>query len=238
MLIILFRVLIIYVIVLTYLRFMGKKQVGQMQPYELVITLIMADIATLPMTQTSMPLLFSLIPLTMIVVVHFIVSIIERKSLFMRKVINGKPVVVVSPKGINLPVLKELNMTFDDLMQGLRQAGSYKLEDVAYAIVETNGTLSVILKSQNSPVTNKDLKIKQKPASLPLVIVSCGKLLNKNVEIAKIDEKILNNILKRCGVKSYKDIVILTIDCSGSVFVQTKDGGVQTFCIPTRGAKW
>ena len=238
MLIILFRVLIIYVIVLTYLRLMGKKQVGQMQPYELVITLIMADIATLPMTQTSMPLLFSLIPLTMIVIVHFIVSIIERKSLFMRKVINGKPAVVISPKGVNLAALQELNMTFDDLMQGLRQAGTYKLEDVAYAIVETNGTLSVILKSQNAPVTNKDLKIKQKPVSLPLVIVSCGKPLKKNIELAKIDEKFLDNVLKKCGAKSYKDIIILTLDCSGNVYVQTKKGVAQTFRITIRGAKW
>ncbi len=238
MLIILFRVLIIYVIVLTYLRLMGKKQVGQMQPYELVITLIMADIATLPMTQTSMPLLFSLIPLSMVVVVHFVVSIIERKSIFMRKVINGKPVVVVSPSGVNLDALKGLNMTFDDLMQGLRQAGAYRLEDVAYAIVETNGTLSVILKSTNAPVTNEDLKIKQKPASIPLVLVSCGKLLNKNMEIAKVDEKFLNRLCLKCGVKSCKDIIILTLDCNGSVYVQTREKPAQTFCIKMRGAKW
>ncbi len=238
MLIILFRVLLIYIIVLTYLRLMGKKQVGQMQPYELVITLIMADIATLPMTQTSMPLLFSLIPLTMVVVVHFVVSIIERKSLFMRKIINGKPMVIVSPTGINLDALKELNMTFDDLMQGLRQAGAYKLEDVAYAIVETNGTLSVILKSQNSPVVNKDLKIKQPPTSLPLIIVSCGKLLHKNMDMAKIDEKFLDNVCKKCGAKSYKELVILTLDCSGNVYVQKQNGPAQTFSLKTRGAKW
>ncbi len=238
MLIILFRVLIIYVIVLFYLRIMGKKQVGQMQPYELVITLIMADIATLPMTQTSMPLLFSLIPLSMIVVVHFIVSIVERKSLTMRKLINGKPAVVISPSGVNLNVMKELNMTFDDLMQGMRQAGTYKLEDVAYAIVETNGTLSVILKSENSPVSCADLKIKSEEASLPLVIVSCGKLLNKNMEIAKIDEKFLQKLCKKCGVNDYKDIVILTIDCYGNVYSQVKDKLPQMFKTPRRQTKW
>ena len=90
MLIILFRVLIVYLFVLLYLRLMGKRQLGEMQPFELVITLIIADIATLPMTQTSMPLLFSLIPLTALVVLHFIVSLISRKSITLRRVINGK----------------------------------------------------------------------------------------------------------------------------------------------------
>ena len=156
----------------------------------------------------------------------------------MRKVINGKPAVVVLPTGVNLKALKELNMTFDDLMQGLRQAGAYKLEDVAYAIVETNGTLSVILKSQNSPVTNKDLKIKQPNSSLPLIIVSCGKLLSKNMEIAKIDDKFLQKIYNKCKVKSYRDIVILTLDCFGNVYAQAKNQDAQTFCVGKRGAVW
>ena len=96
----------------------------------------------------------------------------------------------------------------------------------------------MILKSTNAPVTNEDLKIKQKPASIPLVLVSCGKLLNKNMEIAKVDEKFLNRLCQKCGVKSYKDIIILTLDCNGSVYVQTRAKPAQTFCIKMRGAKW
>ena len=239
MLIIIFRVLIIYVIVLTYLRLMGKKQVGQMQPYELVITLIMADIATLPMTQTSMPLLFSLIPLSMVVIVHFVMSIIERKSIFMRKVINGKPVVVVSPNGIDIKALQGLNMTFDDLMQGLRQAGAYKLEDVAYAIVETNGTLSVIQKSETSPVCNQSLNINLEPSSLPLVLISAGKIVKKNLSVAGIDETFFEDVFKKLDVKSFKDVVILTLDVNGNVFVQPKNKKFKTLQTKFRGdGKW
>ena len=239
MLIILFRVLIIYVIVLTYLRFMGKKQVGQMQPYELVITLIMADIATLPMTQTSMPLLFSLIPLSMIVVVHFVVSIISRKSIFMRKVINGKPVVVVSPKGIEIEALDDLNMTFDDLMQGLRSAGCFRLEEVAYAIVETNGTLSVIQKSENLPVCHSDLNINAPKSTLPLILISCGKVLEKNLKTAKIDEAFLKSVYKKVGAQDCKDILIFTLDSNGSVYIQQKGKDGQTIQTSYRGdAKW
>ena len=237
MLIILFRVLIIYIIVLTYLRLMGKKQVGQMQPYELVITLIMADIATLPMTQTSMPLLFSLIPLSMVVVVHFVVSIIERKSLLMRKVINGKPTIIISPQGVDVKALKELNMTFDDLMQGLRLANCFRLEDVSYAIVETNGTLSVILKSQSLPPTCKDLKIKNSETSLPQIIISCGKILEENIQDLKLSKMDLQKIYQKIKIKSEKDITILTIDEFGSVFVQPKGQNAQCFSLKNLGGK-
>ena len=239
MFIILFRVLIIYVIVLVYLRIMGKRQVGEMQPFELVITLMMADIATLPMTQTSMPLLFSLIPLTMLVLVHFVVSFLSRKSITMRKIINGRPVVVISPKGVELKALQELNMTFDDLMQGLRSLGVYKLEDVSYVLVETNGTLSVIQKTEVLPASNKDLKIKTQPASLPLILISCSKMIEKNIKIAEIDEKFLQNIYEKIKVKSYKDILILTLNAFGDVYVQPKNGIAQTLKTNYNGVgKW
>ena len=239
MFIILFRVLIIYVIVLVYLRIMGKRQVGEMQPFELVITLMMADIATLPMTQTSMPLLFSLIPLTMLVLVHFVVCFLSRKSITMRKIINGRPVVVISPKGVELKALQELNMTFDDLMQGLRSLGVYKLEDVSYVLVETNGTLSVIQKTEVLPASNKDLKIKTKPASLPLILISCSKMIEKNIKIAEIDEKFLQNIYEKIKVKSYKDILILTLNAFGDVYVQPKNGIAQTLKTNYNGVgKW
>lgn len=224
MLIILFRVLIVYLIVLLYLRVMGKRQLGEMQPFELVITLIIADIATLPMTQTSMPLLFSLIPLTMIVVLHFIVSFIARKSIKMRRVINGKPVIVISPRGIELEALKELNMNFDDLIQGLRSCNFYKIEDVEYAIVETNGTISVIPKSECTPVVNGDLKIKLPPASLPLNIIAVGKVIHENYKLANIDDKFLEKIFKQANVKSEKDILLMTLDTNGKVYVAPKNG--------------
>lgn len=239
MLIILFRVLIVYLIVLFFLRFMGKRQVGELQPFELVITLVMADIATLPMTQTSMPLLFSVIPLTMIVVLHFIVSLLARKSIFFRKILNGRPVVVISPKGVEFGALRELNMTFDDLIQGLRSSNCFRLEDVEYAIVETNGTLSVILKSEASPVSNESLGLKLPPSSLPLILVSGGKLLKKNLKIAEVDEKFLEIIYKKVNVKSYKDIVVLTLDTNGSCYVQSKNHDYLTFKLDYDGVgKW
>lgn len=236
---ILLRVLIVYFIVLFFLRFMGKRQVGEMQPFELVLTLVLADIATLPMTQNSVPLLFSLIPLTMLVVLHFVVSILSRKSLFVRKLVNGRPVVVVSPKGVEFDALKALNMTFDDLMQGLRAMNCFRLEDVQYAIVETNGTLSVILKSNAGPVSNQSLGITLEPASLPLVLVSAGKIVKKNLTVAGVDQIFLENVFKKIGVKSFKDVVIFTLDANGNVFVQPKNKSFVTFKTNYKGeGKW
>lgn len=224
MLIILFRVLIVYLFVLLYLRLMGKRQLGEMQPFELVITLIIADIATLPMTQTSMPLLFSLIPLTALVVLHFIVSLISRKSITLRRVINGKPVVVVSPKGIEFEALKELNMNFDDLMQGLRSCNFYKIEDVEYAIVETNGTISVIPKSECSPVVNADMNINLPPASLPLNIIAVGKVIKENITLAGIDNNFLQDVFKQANIKEKKEVLLMTLDANGKVFIAPKNG--------------
>lgn len=239
MLIILFRVLIVYITILLFMRLMGKRQLGEMQPFELVITLIIADIVTLPMTQTSMPMLYSLIPLTALVILQYIVSVISRKSIRMRKIINGKPVVIVSPKGIEYDALKELNMNFDDLMQGLRSCGYYKVEDVQYAIVETNGTISVIPKSENAPVCNQDMNIKLPPVSLPLNIVAVGKIITENFKLAQIDKQFLQKIFDKVGVKSEKDILILTLDTNGKVYVQPfKSEGQQIQTDYNGGQKW
>ena len=239
MIIILLRVIIIYLFVLFYLRVMGKRQLGEMQPFELVVTLIIADIATLPMTQTSMPLLFSLIPLTAIVVLHFFVSFIARKSISLRRVINGKPVIVISPNGIEFNALKELNMNLDDLFQGLRMCNYYKIADIQYAIVETNGQMTVIPKSESSAVIAQDLNIQNEPASLPLNIITAGKIIGENLKLAGIDQDFINNILNKCNLKNNKEVLILTLDANGSVYIQPFKGQPQEIQTEySGGGKW
>ena len=237
MFVILCRVLIIYFVVLLYLRIMGKRQLGEMQPFELVITLLMADIASLPMTQTSMPVLFGIIPLTMLVVVHFFVCLLSRKSLFFRRVFNGKPVIVVSPQGIQLNALKELNMSIDDLMEGVRACNYFSLEEVLYAIVETNGVITVIPKKDASNVTINDLNLKLPENTLPLILVSSGKVVNSNLKIANIDKTFVDDILSKCKIDNLKDVLLLTIDTTGQVFLEAKNGQSQNLKVDF-GGKW
>ncbi len=232
------RVIIIYLVVLLFLRIMGKRQLGEMQPFELVITLLIADIASLPMTQTSMPILFSLVPLATLVIVHFFVCLLSRKSIFMRKIINGKPVIVVSPEGVQLQALKELNMSMDDLMEGVRGCNYFSLEDVLYAIVETNGTVTVIPKKQSSAVTVEDMKLEGVQENvLPLILVSAGKVVKKNLDITGKDENFLHEILSKANLKDLSEILLLTIDVEGAVFVETVSGQRQNLNIEFEG-RW
>ena len=139
MFIVFLRVLIIYVTVLIFLRLMGKRQIGEMQPYEVVITLIIADLATLPMSDTNIPLLNGLLPLAILVLIHYILTLLTRKSIKIRRIMSGKPVIVISAKGIEYQALKDLNLGIDDLLEMMRQAGYYSFDQVLYGIIDTNG---------------------------------------------------------------------------------------------------
>ena len=229
MLIIVLRVIVIYLILLLYLRIMGKRQLGELQPFELVVTLLIADIVSLPMTQISMPLMFSLIPLTTLVLVHFLVSLLTRKSIKLRGLVNGKPVVVISPSGIQFEALKSLNMNMDDLIEGLRSCNYFKIEDVQYAIVENNGTITVIPKSSASPVVNQDLNIKLPQSSLPLNIITAGKFNQENIKISGIDDNFIQKLLTQANISSKKDVLLMTLDANGKVFLQSYKSSGQVF---------
>ena len=154
------RCIIIYTIVLIVFRLMGKRQLGELQPFEFVITLIVADLATLPMSDTNIPLLNGILPLAILVLVHFFITLLVRKSVKIRQFMSGKPVVVISPKGIEYENLKNLNMNIDDILEMIRQNGYYSFEQIEYAIIETNGKISVIPTSKCSPLTAEDMKSK------------------------------------------------------------------------------
>jgi len=235
MVIIFFRVLIVYLVVLIYLRVMGKRQLGEMQPFELVITLLIADIASLPMTQVSMPILFSLVPLTTLVIVEIIVSLLSRKSIVLRKVLNGTPMIVVNQSGVQYEALKQLNMSIDDLMEGLRGCGYFVVEDVLYAIVETNGSITAIPKKQQSPVVADDLKLNLEESSLPIIVISSGKIVNSNLAIIKRDKTFLKDILQKAGEIKQENVLLLTIDTKGKVHLQTFDNQISNVQIDFKG---
>ena len=168
---------------------MGKRQLGEMQPYELVITLIFADLATVPMSDTALPLVHGIIPLLTLVCLHFLLSLLERKSLFLRKLINGKPIILIDPNRIHYKNLKKCNMNFNDLQEALRTNGNFTLEEVLYAIMQTNGTLSVLTRSANNSINPQTINLEVEENSLPIIIVSEGKINTENANLAKIDKE-------------------------------------------------
>lgn len=240
MAIMLLRTVIIYIFILIVIRLMGKRQIGEMQPFEFVVTLIIADLACIPMAELSVPLNHGLVPMFIMLILHFFICVLARKFMFARYLLTGKPAIVVSPNGINYQELKALNMTLDDLLELIRGCEVFSLSEVAYAIIETNGNMCVIKKSQNEQVTREDLKIESKPSTLPINIIMDGKLMNENIKIADIDKNFIEKYLKKANIKHIKDILIFTLDNNGDIFIQDK---VQNKCFQFEtdydgGGKW
>lgn len=222
MLVLIFRALIIYVFVFIVIRLMGKRQVGELQPFELVITLIIADLACVPISELTVPVLHGIAPLIILLTLHFLITWISLKSLKFRNIISGQPKLVVTPKGIDFNTLKELNMNINDLTEALRTAGYFNFEDVNYAIVETNGNINVIPKASSSPLTSQDMQIAKEETSLPLTLISGGKIDKNNLKLAELDENFLKEQLNKYGITSFKDVTYCDINTHGKMYIQPK----------------
>lgn len=229
------RSIIIYLFVLFAIRFMGKRQVGEMQPFEFVITLIIADIATIPMSEISVPILHGIVPIFSIIIMHYFICLLSRKSMRARYLISGRSAIVVNPSGINYKELESLNMNLDDLIEALRCSDVYNLDDVAYAIIETNGKLCVIKKSSVETVTREDIKLTSPPASLPVSIIMDGKLMKENVTLTKLTEEQINECVSKTTAKTIKDIMIMTITANGDVYIQDYKNDALSFTIDYNG---
>lgn len=228
MLIVFLRVFIIYITVLVFLRLMGKRQIGEMQPYEVVITLIIADLATLPMSDTNIPLLHGILPLAILVLIHYFITLLTRKNAKIRRIISGQPIVVISPNGLEYQAFKDLNITIDDITEMLRQNGYYSFDQVLFAIIETNGKMSVIPKSANAPATAQDVNAFNPEAKIPSIIVSDGKTMKSQMKELKIDNKKLNKILNHLKINAVKDLIILSLDEDGKLYYQKKGENCKT----------
>lgn len=217
------RCFIIYLIVLVVFRLMGKRQLGELQPFEFVITLIVADLATLPMADTAIPLIHGVVPLITLLLIHFTLSLLIRKSIFFRKLISGKPVIIISPKGIDYENLKKLNLNLNDVQESLRNLNIYNFQDIEYAIVETNGKITAIQKSSVSPVSAEDLNINKPKNHLIIMLIADGKLMKENLSIAKVDEHFVKQYINKAGENDIKKILVFTLDNDGNIYIQPKN---------------
>ncbi len=222
------RSVIIYCIVLIAVRLMGKRQIGDMQPFELVATLILADLACIPMSDVSIPIVFGIVPLLTLVVVHYCLTFLNRKSMHFRSFLNGKPVIIINEDGIDYQALKMLNMTLNDLNEGLRACDCFNIADVAFAIVETNGNVSVLLKGLASPPTTEEMKLSPKESLLNVILVNDGKIVKENLEYLNLSEEFVKNVAKEEQTKSIKDILILSLNQDGEIFYQEKNKPCKT----------
>lgn len=231
------RSVIIYFLVFILLRLMGKRQIGEMQPFELVITLIIADLATIPMAETALPLVHGIIPIITLALVHFVLTFLCMHSLCFRKLINGKPIIVINPQGVDYMALKRLNMTFNDLMENVRGLGYFNLEEILYAIMQTNGTLTILPRAPFAPLNANTAKIDVEPASLPITLISEGKMVKENLKLAKIEPQFINSNISSCGLKP-SDVIFLSINADGKMYIQPKSGSFKIVKTTFLGGLW
>ncbi len=210
MLAIIIRTIIIFFFLAVGVRLMGKRTIGELQPYEFVITLAVADLACVPMQDVSVPITYGLVPLIILFIVHYIMTAIISKSIKFRKIVNGKPMIVIDNDGINSECLTKLNMDVNDLISLIRQQGYFSIPEISFGILETNGKLSILENENATP-----------PSSVPMTIVVEGKFMRENMQSVQMTEERVQSVLEGKQLK-VKDVVLMTAD-SGSLFVQPRN---------------
>ena len=228
------RVIIIYLIVIMLMRLMGKRQIGEMEPFELVITLIIADLATIPMAEQTIPIWYGIVPLVAITIIHFVISFITQKSPLVRDIISGKPVIVVNEGSIDQKELKKLNMSNDELMEQLRNLDYFDIGDVNYAIIERNGKVTVIPKTASMPVTREDMQLKTEETDIFYCIIEQGKPIKRNFKELQIESKmfrVMEDIFKKASCENIDNVAFAALSGGGDVYLQTNGGEMSNFKI-------
>ena len=229
MVLVMIRTAVIYLALLIVMRLMGKRQIGEMQPFELVITLLIAELACIPMADTSIPLLYGIVSVLAIFVLHELVTLIDLKVKPLKTVISGKPSVVINKNGIDDYQLKRNRLDVSDLIGSLRAAGYFSLDAVDYALYESNGTFSALPKP--------DLASMQ--PSLPLVVIDNGKFDEKNLAFTGVERAFFEDVLRREGVPALRRVLVLTADGTGKLYLQVKGEKFRTLHVAyPNGKTW
>lgn len=228
MVIIFIRSLTTFIVLLVVMRLMGKRQIGEMQPFELVITLLIAELACIPMADISVPLVYGIAAILAVFILHQLLSVIEQSGQFAKRIISGKPSLVLNKNGVDFTELRRNNMDVEDLIESMRSAGYYSLDDLDYAIFESNGKLS----AKEKPDYDK------KKTSLPVLIVGEGKVVKKNLSLIGKDEEWLKKVIKSNGAKNNKQVGVMTVDGNGKVYFQKEKDKFRTFNVELGGVKW
>ena len=216
------RAIMVYILVLIVMRLMGKREIGQLQPFELVISIMIADLASIPMTDPGVPIFNGLVPILGLLAMHLLITVLNIKSVNLRKITCGKPTILVYRGKIDEEALKKERFTISELQERLRGKDVFNLGDVEFAILETNGEISVITKPNKMNVTREDMNIEADYEGLPYDLIVDGKIMYENLnKIGKDKRWLLKQIEKfKCMPE---DVLIATMDGKGNFFCQQKE---------------
>lgn len=222
MLITFIRAIVLYILVLVVMRLMGKREIGQLQPFELAIAIMIADLASIPMTNTGTPIFKGIIPILGLLLMHLIISVINLKSIKLRELICGKPSILIYRGKIDEKMLKKERFTINELQERLRGNNIVNIGDVEYAILETNGEITIIQKPNKRNLIPEDLGIEPEYEGIPYDLVIDGVVMKDNLNKIGKNYKWLKKEVQKFGIKP-EDALIVTLDGKSQFFCQKKD---------------
>jgi len=216
------RTIILYILIIAGVRLMGKRQVGELEPSELVLSLLIADLAAVPMQDFGIPLLTGIIPIITLLSLTTILSVLTMKSIKFRALMCGRPSIIVENGKLRQQEMSKNRFTVDELMEDLRLEGINDVSTIKYAILETNGRLSILPYANQRPVSAEQMNVAPEELGLPLIIISDGQLLPDNLKTRGLNELWLHNCLKEHGVSVVSDVFLLTVDENNNVYFSPK----------------
>ncbi len=216
------RTIILYLTTVIALRIMGKKQIGQLQPYELVVIILIAELAAIPMQNTNIPLINGIIPIFILIALEVLLSYVSLKSVRARGIICGKPSILIKNSEIMEDELRRQRYNINDLLEQLREKNVSNISEVAYAILETGGQLSVIMKSPYRPVQPRDMNIYPPPELIPITLIIDGQIIGENLEKLGLSPDWLRFELEKDGIQDSQRVLFACLDSQGDFFYQIK----------------
>jgi uncharacterized membrane protein YcaP (DUF421 family) len=211
------RTAVLYLLVVLIMRLMGKRQIGELQPYEFVITIMISDLASLPMQDARLPLLQGIIPIVTLLFLKTILTQIGLKFQFTRKLVDGEPCILVHKGKINYSTLKKQQLNIDELLEELRLLNYFDLDEIQYAILENDGQISILPADYNSSrkSSSENSAYKASEVKLPKILISDGKINKNSLTCINKDEKWILNLLKNYNITSIKHVLIASYDTQG-----------------------
>ena len=222
MLVTFFRAIFLYIVVLIVMRLMGKREIGQLQPFELAMSIMFADLASIPMTDSGVPISNGIIPILGLLVMHLVISVINLKSLKARQIICGKPRILIYRGKIDETALIKERFTINELEERLRGNNVMNLGDVEYAILETSGQVTVIQKPEKRTTIAEDFNITPEYEGIPYDLVIDGKIMDENLKKIGKNNQWLKNQVEKFGFKP-EEALVVTFDGKGQIFCQKKE---------------
>lgn len=222
MFITLIRTSVLYLFVIAIMRLMGKRQIGELQPTELVVTLLLSEIIAIPMQDNDISLVSTIVPVLVLVGFEILISVISLKSVKIRSLMQGNSIIIIRDGKLDLKKIKELRFTIDDVLEALRQKDIFDISKVQYAVVETNGTISVMLKPEYEPVTRGDLSLEIRDCGMPCAVIVDGRIIKTDFNSCNMTMDKLKKIIKKDKI-NVDNTLLMTIDKKGNKTIIGKD---------------